>query len=131
VSIDRDVMRNRKDRLRPQAHISNDAGRWTATWRAQTARSAYHGAPKSGSRFAMKASAEIRDTIAGWFRAAADGDASWRDRHVSAEPDLQMIGTDPEEWLKGQSAYDFLANVRSAGGSVSKFSKSRVSRRAR
>ena len=67
----------------------------------------------------MRASAEIRDIIAAWFRAAADGDASWRDRHVSAEPDLRLIGTDPEEWLSGQPAYDFLANeARAIGGKV-------------
>jgi len=56
----------------------------------------------------MTPSADLRDIITGWFAAAESGDASWRDRHVSKDPHLRIVGTDPEEWLTGQAAYDFL-----------------------
>jgi ketosteroid isomerase-like protein len=68
----------------------------------------------------MEASDEIRDVIAGWFSAAASGDAGWRDRHVSRRADLRIIGTDPDEWLTGQPAFDFLRNeAETVGGRVS------------
>jgi ketosteroid isomerase-like protein len=67
----------------------------------------------------MRVSREIRDIIAAWFGAVADGDARWRDDHVSTDPDLRLIGTDPEEWLSGPSAYDFFAReARAVGGKV-------------
>ena len=67
----------------------------------------------------MVPSAEIRDIITAWFRAAESGDASWRDRHVSALPGLRIIGTDPEEWLAGERAYGFLSHeARTVGGKL-------------
>ena len=67
----------------------------------------------------MEASREIAEIIAGWFEAAQNGDVTWRDRFVSAQPELRIIGTDPEEWLSGGPAYDFLRNeAATIGGKV-------------
>lgn len=58
--------------------------------------------------------------ITKWFEAAAAGDASWRDRHVSRDPDLRIVGTDPDEWLRGESAYGFLKReAETVGGRLS------------
>jgi ketosteroid isomerase-like protein len=68
----------------------------------------------------MESSAEIRNVIAGWFEAAVRGDAGWRDRHVSTDPDLRIIGTDPDEWLSGPEAYGFLKHeAETVGGKIS------------
>ena len=68
---------------------------------------------------AMERSLELRGIIVGWFEAAERGDASWRDRHVSRNPDLRIVGTDPDEWLSGISAFGFLKNeAETAGGRV-------------
>ena len=67
----------------------------------------------------MQPSAELRDVITGWFKAAESGDAAWRDRHVSNHPSLRIVGTDPDEWLKGEPAYAFLKNeAATVGGRV-------------
>ena len=67
----------------------------------------------------MQPSAELRDVITGWFKAAESGDAAWRDRHVSSHPSLRIVGTDPDEWLKGEPAYAFLKNEAvTVGGRV-------------
>lgn len=67
----------------------------------------------------MKPSSEIREVILAWFKAAESGDAQWRDRHVSTSPDLRIVGTDPDEWLSGAPAYEFLSNeARTVGGRV-------------
>lgn len=53
------------------------------------------------------------------FEAAANGDVSWRDQHVSHDPNLHIVGTDPEEWLLGDEAYRFLKDeAESVGGKV-------------
>jgi hypothetical protein len=68
----------------------------------------------------MQYSHEICDVITGWFAAAVKGDTNWRDRHVSPLADLRIIGTDPEEWLKGKPAFEFLANeAKHVGGKIS------------
>jgi ketosteroid isomerase-like protein len=65
----------------------------------------------------MTPSQELRDIITGWFAAAESGDASWRDRHVSRSPNLRIVGTDPDEWLKGEAAYGFLKHeAETVGG---------------
>jgi ketosteroid isomerase-like protein len=67
----------------------------------------------------MEASQDIRSVIADWFAAVAAGDAGWRDRHVSTQDSLRIIGTDPEEWLDGARAYAFLADeARSVSGKL-------------
>lgn len=67
----------------------------------------------------MQESPELRKIIAEWFEAAAKGDTSWRDRHVSREPETRIIGTDPDEFLSGPRAYEFLKKEAEAvGGKV-------------
>ena len=67
----------------------------------------------------MELSPELQEVIVDWFKAAAAGDASWRDRHVSRHPNLRIVGTDPEEWLEGERAYRFLKDeAESIGGKV-------------
>ena len=67
----------------------------------------------------MQPSTELREVIAGWFKAAESGDAAWRDRHVSSNSNLRIVGTDPDEWLKGEPAYAFLKNeAATVGGRV-------------
>ena len=56
----------------------------------------------------MEPCADLQEIIVNWFHAAAAGDASWRDRHVSRHPNLRIVGTDPDEWLEGELAYRFL-----------------------
>ena len=66
----------------------------------------------------MEPSPEIRDIILGWFEAAQRGDAAWRDRHVSRR--ARIVGTDPNEWLEGDEAYEFLKNeAEGIGGKIS------------
>jgi hypothetical protein len=68
----------------------------------------------------MEASGEIRDVIAGWFEAAERGDVTWRDRHVSKRPEIRIVGTDPDEWLTGARAFDFLRHeAATVGGKLS------------
>jgi ketosteroid isomerase-like protein len=68
----------------------------------------------------MEPSPILREIIAGWFAAAAAGDAGWRDHHVSADPRLRIVGTDPEEWLQGDAAYQFLKQeAETVGGRLS------------
>jgi ketosteroid isomerase-like protein len=67
----------------------------------------------------MRPSPELREIIASWFKAAESGDAAWRDRHVSRDPNLRIVGTDPDEWLLGEPAYAFLKHeAETVGGRV-------------
>jgi adenylate cyclase len=67
----------------------------------------------------MEPSQDIKDVIAGWFDAVAKGDVGWRDKHVSTSADLRIIGTDPEEWLGGDTAFAFLCDeAANVGGKV-------------
>lgn len=67
----------------------------------------------------MEPSHEVRDVIAGWFQAVVKGDVTWRDRHVSSLPDIRIVGTDPDEWLRGEAAFAFLRDeAASVGGKV-------------
>jgi hypothetical protein len=56
----------------------------------------------------MEPSSELRDLIAGWFKAVEQGDQSWVDRHVSRQDGMRLIGTDPNEWLDAEGAIAFL-----------------------
>jgi ketosteroid isomerase-like protein len=67
----------------------------------------------------MEPSIEIQELIRGWFEATANGDASWRDRYVSRHPSLKLVGTEPDDWLEGYSAYKFLKDEAARlGGDV-------------
>lgn len=67
----------------------------------------------------MQPDSSLRSVISGWFESIVNADSSWRDRHVSRDPDLRIVGTDPAEWLKGEPAYAFLkAEAEAVGGQV-------------
>ncbi len=67
----------------------------------------------------MEPSPELREIIVGWFEAAAIGDVSWRDRHVSRQAGMRIVGTDPKEWLHGEQAYAFLKEeAERVGGKI-------------
>ncbi|HLF70862.1 MAG TPA: nuclear transport factor 2 family protein [Dehalococcoidia bacterium] len=62
---------------------------------------------------------ELETIIRNWFEAVSNKDASWIDRHLSAGPDLRIIGTDPHEWLKGEAAANLLhTDLEVLGGTV-------------
>jgi adenylate cyclase len=56
----------------------------------------------------MERSAELESLIAAWFDAATKGDPAQVDRYVSRDGGTRLIGSDPDEWLDGQAAVDFL-----------------------
>jgi ketosteroid isomerase-like protein len=65
----------------------------------------------------MQASREVREIIAGWFEAVANGDPSWLARHLSSR--VRLVGTDPEEWLSGADALNLLTEeAKALGGQV-------------
>ncbi len=67
----------------------------------------------------MQASTELRNIIAGWFTAIANGDLSWAERHISRRAGVRLVGTDPAEWLEGPRVAEFLREeVKALGGVV-------------
>lgn len=50
----------------------------------------------------------LRHVIEGWFDAVAQGDAAFLDQHMSSDPNMCLVGTDPDEMLHGQAAHDFM-----------------------
>jgi adenylate cyclase len=73
-------------------------------------------ARRARRRTTMERAPELAEIIKAWFEAAAKGDVSWRDRHVSRQPGMRIIGTDPDELLEGERAYAFLKNEAEAAG---------------
>ena len=69
----------------------------------------------------MHRSPEIEALVARWFDAATRGDASRVDALVSPDPGTCLIGSEPEEWLRGGPAVaDLLkGEVAGAGGKAS------------
>jgi hypothetical protein len=67
----------------------------------------------------MERAPELAEVITAWFDAAVRGDTAWRDRHVSRRPGTRIIGTDPDEFLEGATAYEFLKNeAQAVGGKI-------------
>jgi ketosteroid isomerase-like protein len=68
----------------------------------------------------MERSSAIEDLVKAWFHAATTGDASVVDLHVSREPGVRLIGSDPGEWLSGgEEIGAFLrGEVEGAAGAV-------------
>ena len=68
----------------------------------------------------MERSRELEQLVAAWFDAASRGDASLVDQHVAVEPGSRLVGSDPDEWLRGGDAIAaFLrGEVEGAGGDV-------------
>lgn len=50
----------------------------------------------------------LRRVIENWFSAVASGDQTWLDKHMSDDPDMRLVGTDPKEKLKGRAAHEFM-----------------------
>lgn len=68
----------------------------------------------------MERSSEIEELVADWFAAASRGDGSVVDRYVPADPAVLVVGSDPNEWIKGgELVAEFLrGEVTGAGGDV-------------
>jgi len=67
----------------------------------------------------MEPSTDIQNLIRGWFEAAANGDVAWRDRHLSRHPNFKLVGTEPDHWLEGYTAYRYLKDEAARlGGDV-------------
>ncbi len=49
----------------------------------------------------MEHSDELRDVVLAAFQDFSSQDASWIDRHTSRHDGALLIGTDPNEWIKG------------------------------
>lgn len=64
----------------------------------------------------MQRDTSLAGVIAGWFDSLAKADMTWRDRHVSRDPGLRIVGTDPDEWLSGEPAWAFLRDEAEAVG---------------
>ena len=67
----------------------------------------------------MRVSTELETLIAGYFNAFTAGDVDWVDRHVSRDPALRLIGTDPSEWIRGDAGFElFRREAASANGAL-------------
>ena len=66
----------------------------------------------------MRRSPELEDLVSRWFMAATRGDTSAVDVFVSRDPGSCLIGSDPDEWVRGGEAVaEFLrGEVTNAGG---------------
>ena len=66
----------------------------------------------------MQRSTELEDLVSRWFATASRGDSSLVAAHVSADPGTSVIGSDPDEWIRGGEAVaEFLrGEVMNAGG---------------
>jgi ketosteroid isomerase-like protein len=68
----------------------------------------------------MNRSPELEALVAEWFAAASRGDASLVERHVPADAEVMLVGSDPEEWFRGGDAVAaFLkGEVEGSGGNA-------------
>ena len=74
----------------------------------------------------MEKSTELANLIAGWFTAAAKGDASYANKHLSKRATMLLVGTDPKEWIRGKAAAKFLMDEATAVGGKIKVSVGKV-----
>lgn len=68
----------------------------------------------------MERSPELEALVAAWFAGASAGDPSLVERHVGADPEVILIGSDPDEWVSGGDAVRaFLrGEVEGSGGNA-------------
>jgi ketosteroid isomerase-like protein len=68
----------------------------------------------------MERSSEIEQLVRDWFAAASRGDSSAVDQHVTADPAVRVVGSDPGEWIQGgEKVAEFLrGEVEGAAGEV-------------
>jgi ketosteroid isomerase-like protein len=65
----------------------------------------------------VERSSELEDLVRTWFAAATSGDPSVIERHVSEDPAVRLIGSDPAERISGPAVATFLrGEVEGAGG---------------
>jgi ketosteroid isomerase-like protein len=69
---------------------------------------------------AMERSNELERFVESWFEAASRGDTSLVERHLSNDHRSRLIGSDPDEWLRGaDDITQFLrGEVEGAAGAV-------------
>jgi ketosteroid isomerase-like protein len=69
---------------------------------------------------AMKAEPTIVELVHAWFDAASRGDPAAIDRHLSTNANTRLVGSDPDEWLRGgeQIAAFLRGEVEGAAGTV-------------
>lgn len=64
----------------------------------------------------MEKSKELANIISGWFNAAVQGDGKYAGKHLSQRNTMLLVGTDPDEWLRGKAATAFLSNEATESG---------------
>lgn len=68
-----------------------------------------------GRRPVVRESTELRELIIGCFRALANGDAEFFERHVICAAELRLIGATSEEWFGGVEGFDLLRQQAANG----------------
>ena len=63
----------------------------------------------------MKESTELRELIVGCFRALANGDPEFFERHVLRGAELRLIGATAEEWFGGVNGFELLRQQAADG----------------
>ena len=53
----------------------------------------------------MQQSAELREVLLAFYRGVSTGDISSIERMISSDNATLMIGTDPQEWWRGEDVY--------------------------
>ena len=63
----------------------------------------------------MQESSELRDLIFGFFKALAEGDAEFFERHVLRGDELRLIGSTSDEWFGGIEGFDLMREQAASG----------------
>ena len=67
----------------------------------------------------MQQSAELREILLGFYRAVSTGDISSIERMISSDNATLTIGTDPQEWWRGEDVYRaFREQLKAMGGKM-------------
>ena len=64
----------------------------------------------------MERSEELQDLVRASFEAYSKADTSFIDRHTSSHDGVRLIGSDPNEWFKGEQVAEVLKQGMQAGG---------------
>ena len=68
----------------------------------------------------MQTSPELRTIIAAWFaswESVANDDPTWADRYLSRRAELHTVGSDPNEVLEGEEAFEHMKQeMKEMGG---------------
>ena len=69
----------------------------------------------------MQASPELGTIIEAWFASwgqVSNGDSSWADRYLSRTAELHTVGSDPNEVLEGEEAFEHMKQEMKAMGDL-------------